>query len=98
MKATKRDTHSRTQRIGLAGRLLLPVLCGLCALPALAGDIIHVGGKSAIRTVAEAAALEAPLHEYEDADQIRRGHGGVLHHPGEPETNAEQLASEQSQH
>ena len=57
MKATKRDTHSRTQRIALAGRLLLPVFCGLCTLPALAGDIIHVGGKSAIRTVAEAAAL-----------------------------------------
>jgi ubiquinol-cytochrome c reductase cytochrome b subunit len=41
---------------------------------------------------AHSAALEAPLHEYEDADQIRNFHGGVLHHPGMPETNAEQLA------
>jgi hypothetical protein len=39
-----------------------------------------------------AAAIEAPLHAYEDADQINRAHGGVLHHPGMPETNAEQLA------
>ncbi len=39
---------------------------------------------------AEAAALEAPLHEYEDADEIRNAHGGVLHHPGMAETNAEQ--------
>jgi ubiquinol-cytochrome c reductase cytochrome b subunit len=38
------------------------------------------------------AALEAPLHEFEDADEIRPFHGGVLHHPGAPETNAEQLA------
>ena len=38
------------------------------------------------------AALEAPLREYEDADQINRLHGGVLHHPGMEETNAEQLA------
>jgi ubiquinol-cytochrome c reductase cytochrome b subunit len=38
------------------------------------------------------AALEAPLHEFEDADEIRPFHGGVLHHPGQPETNAEQLA------
>ena len=42
---------------------------------------------------AEAAGLEAPLHEYEDADEIRALHGGVLHHPGMPETNAEQIAS-----
>ena len=41
---------------------------------------------------AHAAAVEAPLHEYEDADQLNRLHGGVLHHPGMPETNAEQLA------
>jgi len=43
---------------------------------------------------AHAAAIEAPLHEYEDADQINRLHGGVLHHPGMPETNAEQLAKD----
>lgn len=40
---------------------------------------------------AEHAAAEAPLHAYEDADQIARGHGGVLHHPGMATTNAEQL-------
>ena len=38
------------------------------------------------------AALEAPLHAYEDADQIRPFHGGVLHHPGMAETNAGQDA------
>ncbi len=38
------------------------------------------------------AALEAPLHAYEDADEIRNAHGGVLHHPGMANTNAEQLA------
>ena len=38
------------------------------------------------------AALEAPLHAYEDADEIRNAHGGVLHHPGMAITNAEQLA------
>jgi ubiquinol-cytochrome c reductase cytochrome b subunit len=43
------------------------------------------------------AALEAPLHDFEDADQIRRGHGGVLHHPGMPETNAEQLQASHDQ-
>ena len=42
--------------------------------------------------VAHDAALEAPLASYEDADEIRQFHGGVLHHPGMPETNAEQLA------
>ncbi|MUH46927.1 MAG: hypothetical protein F2793_10495, partial [Actinobacteria bacterium] len=42
--------------------------------------------------VAHDAALEAPLHAYEDADEIRNFHGGVLHHPGMPETNAEQIA------
>jgi len=40
------------------------------------------------------AALEAPLHAYEDADQLSRAHGGVLHHPGMPMTNAEQLADD----
>ncbi|MBK9740653.1 MAG: ubiquinol-cytochrome c reductase cytochrome b subunit [Actinobacteria bacterium] len=43
------------------------------------------------------AALEAPLHEYEDADQISPGRGGALHHPGMAETNAEQM-DERSQH
>jgi ubiquinol-cytochrome c reductase cytochrome b subunit len=42
------------------------------------------------------AALEAPLHEYEDADELRRAHGGVLHHPGMAETNTEQLEQERS--
>jgi ubiquinol-cytochrome c reductase cytochrome b subunit len=36
------------------------------------------------------AELEAPLHAYEDADQIRTAHGGVLHHPGMADTNSEQ--------
>jgi ubiquinol-cytochrome c reductase cytochrome b subunit len=43
------------------------------------------------------AALEAPLHAYEDADEIRNAHGGALHHPGMAETNAEQREQE-SQH
>ncbi|MFM8516019.1 MAG: cytochrome bc complex cytochrome b subunit [Actinomycetota bacterium] len=43
---------------------------------------------------AEQAAIEAPLHEYEDRDVIYNAHGGVLHHPGMPETNAEQIAEE----
>lgn len=38
------------------------------------------------------AAIEAPLHAYEDADQIHTLHGGVLHHPGMEETNAQQIA------
>jgi ubiquinol-cytochrome c reductase cytochrome b subunit len=42
------------------------------------------------------AMLEAPLHEYEDADQISTFHGGVLHHPGMPETNAEQVAQQEN--
>jgi len=46
---------------------------------------------------AHAADLEAPLHEYEDADEIRNAHGGVLHHPGMAETNAEQLEQEKSE-
>lgn len=44
----------------------------------------------------EQAAVEAPLHEYEDADVIYNAHGGVLHHPGMPITNAEQAAEEES--
>ncbi|CAB4908913.1 MAG: ubiquinol-cytochrome c reductase cytochrome b subunit [Actinobacteria bacterium] len=40
--------------------------------------------------VAHDAAIEAPLHAYEDADQIENFHGGVLHHPGMAQTNAEQ--------
>lgn len=47
--------------------------------------------------VAHDAEIEAPLHEYEDADEIRNAHGGVLHHPGMAETNAEQI-EERSQH
>ena len=42
------------------------------------------------------AMLEAPLHEYEDADQISTFHGGVLHHPGMPDTNAEQVAQQEN--
>jgi ubiquinol-cytochrome c reductase cytochrome b subunit len=38
------------------------------------------------------AEIEAPLHDYEDADEIRNAHGGVLHHPGMAETNSEQIA------
>ncbi|MHB1212834.1 MAG: hypothetical protein ACYC0W_11330, partial [Candidatus Nanopelagicales bacterium] len=38
------------------------------------------------------AAIEAPLHAYEDADQIHTLHGGVLHHPGMEQTNAQQIA------
>ena len=44
--------------------------------------------------VAIDAAAEAPLHDYEDADQISRGHGGVLHHPGMPATNQEQVSGQ----
>ena len=46
---------------------------------------------------AEAAAVDAPLHAYEEAQEIRNFHGGVLHHAGMPETNAEQIA-ERDQH
>jgi len=42
--------------------------------------------------VAHDGALEAPLHAYEDADELRNGHGGVLHHPGMADSNADQLA------
>ncbi len=41
------------------------------------------------------AALEAPLHEYEELDQDPVGHGGVLHHPGMPMTNQEQMDQRQ---
>ena len=44
----------------------------------------------------EQAAIEAPLHEYEERDVIYNAHGGVLHHPGMPKTNAEQVAEEES--
>jgi ubiquinol-cytochrome c reductase cytochrome b subunit len=40
--------------------------------------------------VAHSAELEAPLHDYEDEDELRRAHGGVLHHPGMAESNREQ--------
>jgi ubiquinol-cytochrome c reductase cytochrome b subunit len=43
--------------------------------------------------VAHDAALEAPLHEYEESNYVNVPfHGGVLHEQGEPMTNAEQLA------
>jgi ubiquinol-cytochrome c reductase cytochrome b subunit len=44
----------------------------------------------------EQGAIEAPLHEYEDRDVIFNAHGGVLHHPGMPKTNAEQVAEQDS--
>ncbi len=43
--------------------------------------------------VEDQAALEAPLHEYEEQDVIVNAHGGVLHHPGMATTNADQLSS-----
>jgi len=45
---------------------------------------------------AEQAATESPLHDYENQDVIFNAHGGVLHHPGMPKTNAEQVEIEQS--
>ena len=39
------------------------------------------------------AALEAPLHDYEEQDIIANAHGGVLHHPGMATTNVDQLSS-----
>jgi ubiquinol-cytochrome c reductase cytochrome b subunit len=44
----------------------------------------------------EQAAIEAPMHEYEDRDVIFNAHGGVLHHPGMPKTNAEQVAEQET--
>ena len=44
----------------------------------------------------EQGALEAPLHEYEERDVIFNAHGGVLHHPGMPKTNAEQVAEQEN--
>jgi ubiquinol-cytochrome c reductase cytochrome b subunit len=44
---------------------------------------------------AHSAALEAPLYEYEQLDQDPVGHGGVLHHPGMPATNQEQVDQRQ---
>ena len=44
----------------------------------------------------EQGAIEAPLHEYEERDVIFNAHGGVLHHPGMPKTNAEQVAEQET--
>ena len=44
----------------------------------------------------EQSAIEAPLHEYEERDVIFNAHGGVLHHPGMPKTNAEQVAEQEN--
>ncbi|MDE0974876.1 MAG: ubiquinol-cytochrome c reductase cytochrome b subunit [Candidatus Nanopelagicales bacterium] len=44
---------------------------------------------------AHSAGLEAPLHEYEFQDEDPVGHGGVLHHPGMPMTNQEQIDQRQ---
>jgi ubiquinol-cytochrome c reductase cytochrome b subunit len=43
--------------------------------------------------VGDQAAVEAPLHEYEEQDVIVNAHGGVLHHPGMATTNADQITS-----
>lgn len=43
--------------------------------------------------VEDQAAVEAPLHEYEEQDVIVNAHGGVLHHPGMATTNADQITS-----
>ncbi len=43
---------------------------------------------------AEIGHQEAPLAAYEDSDQILTAHGGVLHHPGMPATNRDQLNQE----
>ena len=59
---------------------------------------VHGGDRGGPAPRRHDAELEAPLHEYEDADEIRNAHGGVLHHPGMAETNAEQLEQERSQH
>jgi ubiquinol-cytochrome c reductase cytochrome b subunit len=47
--------------------------------------------------VAELADLEAPLHE-EDSLLTVTGDGGVLHRPGQPETNREQIEQRRSDH
>jgi ubiquinol-cytochrome c reductase cytochrome b subunit len=44
---------------------------------------------------AHSAGLEAPLHEYDLQDEDPVGHGGVLHHPGMPVTNQEQIDQRQ---
>ena len=44
---------------------------------------------------AHSAGLEAPLHEYELQGEDPVGHGGVLHHPGMPMTNQEQIDQRQ---
>ena len=44
---------------------------------------------------AHSAGLEAPLHEYDLQDEDPVGHGGVLHHPGMPMTNQEQIDQRQ---
>lgn len=44
----------------------------------------------------EQAAFEAPLRDYEERDVIMQAHGGVLHHPGTPKTNLEQIEAERS--
>ena len=64
------------------------------------GDMIPTPSKAEIEAgqhhAEEQAAIEAPLHEYEERDVIFNAHGGVLHHPGMPKTNAQQLAERTS--
>ena len=58
-------------------------------IPRATADEIEAGQHHAH----DQAALEAPLHEYEEQDVIVNAHGGVLHHPGMATTNADQLSS-----
>ncbi len=53
----KLNIDSRSDADGQLRRLMLAALLTLIATPALADEIIHVGGNSPIRTIAEAAAL-----------------------------------------
>ena len=53
----KRKSHHRNGGIRLRHCVLAAAMLGLCAAPALADQIIQVGGKSPVRTIAEAAAL-----------------------------------------
>ncbi len=61
-------------------------------IPRATADEIEAGQHHAH----DQAALEAPLHEYEEQDVIVNAHGGVLHHPGMATTNADQLSSSEN--
>lgn len=51
------DTRPQARANSQHGYFLLAALLALCAAPALADNVIQVGGKSPVRTIAEAAAL-----------------------------------------